>query len=377
MPDTPSDISLDRYHRQMLLPGFGEAGQRKLLNSTALVVGCGALGTVICNMLARAGVGHLVIVDRDFIEMTNLQRQVLFDEDDVANAIPKAEAARRKISKINSQVKVTAIVDDVNHANIERFAGINNPDYGKVDIIVDGVDNFETRYVANDCAVKHGIPYIYGGAVGTVGASYAILPHAPGSDSAWETHESGNLATPCLRCIFEQAPPPGLNPTCDTAGVIGPAVSIVANFEVTEALKVLTGNWDKINPTMVNLDLWANTLRQFKVAKAYDVGDCQCCKHRNFEFLAGKFASGTTTLCGRNAVQFTSQSNGGKLDFAEIAKRLAPHGEVNASKFMLRAQITDNGSPYELTLFTDGRAIVKGTKEPNTAKSIYAKYVGA
>jgi len=373
-----TDTTLDRYHRQMLLPGFGEAGQRKLLDSTALIVGCGALGTVICNMLARAGVGHLIIVDRDFIEITNLQRQVLFDEDDVANAIPKAEAARRKIAKINSQVKVTAIVDDVNHTNIEKLAGINNSDYEKVDIIIDGVDNFETRYVANDCAVKHGIPYIYGGAVGTVGASYAILPHTERGDSPWETHESGNLATPCLRCIFEQAPPPGLNPTCDTAGVIGPAVSIISNFQVTEAIKILTGNLDKVNPTMVNLDLWSNTLRQFKVAKAYDVGDCQCCKHRNFEFLAGKFASGTTTLCGRNAVQFTHKlGEGEKVDFDEIAKRLESHGSVKANKFMLRAEITDNGSPYELTLFTDGRAIVKGTKEANTAKSVYAKYIGA
>jgi molybdopterin/thiamine biosynthesis adenylyltransferase len=366
---------LSRYHRQMLLPGFGEEGQRKLLASTALIVGCGALGTVIANMLARAGVGHLVIVDRDFIEMTNLQRQVLFDEDDVANAIPKAVAAKNKIAKINSQVKVTAIVDDVNHTNIEKLAGINNADYGRVDVIVDGVDNFETRYLANDCAVKHGIPYIYAGAVGTVGASYAILPHTPApGNSPWE---QAGIATPCLRCIFEQAPPPGLNPTCDTAGVIGPAVSIVANFEVSETLKVLTGNWDRINPAMVNLDLWDNTIRQFKVKKAYDVGDCQCCKHRNFEFIDGKFGSSTTTLCGRNAVQLTHKQNGAKLDFAEIARRLKQHGKVNASRFMIRADLLDNGQPYELTLFTDGRAIVKGTKEANVARSIYAKYVGA
>ena len=365
---------LSRYHRQMLLPGFGEEGQRKLAGSTALVIGCGALGTVAANMLARAGVGHLVIVDRDFIEMTNLQRQILFDEDDVAGAIPKAVAAKNKIAKINSQVKVTAIVDDVNHGNIERLAGINNPDYGKVDILVDGLDNFETRYLANDCAVKHGIPYVYGGAVGTVGASYAILPHTEKGDSVWE---KAGVATPCLRCIFEQAPPPGLNPTCDTAGVIGPAVSIVSNFEVNEALKILTGNLDRVNPTMTNLDLWDNTVRQFKVAKAYDVGDCQCCKHRNFEFLEGKFGSSTTTLCGRNAVQLTHKQNGQKLDFGEIAKRLEQHGKVNASKFMIRADITDNGQPYELTLFTDGRAIVKGTKEANTARTIYAKYVGA
>jgi adenylyltransferase/sulfurtransferase len=368
------DQSLDRYHRQMLLPGFGEEGQRKLQHSTALIVGCGALGTVIANMLARAGVGHLIIVDRDFIEMTNLQRQVLFDEDDVANAIPKAIAAKNKIAKINSQVKVTAVVDDVNHTNIETLAGINNPDYGKVDIIVDGVDNFETRYLANDCAVKHGIPYVYGGAVGTVGASYAILPHTKDGDSVWEKNDQ---ATPCLRCIFEQAPPPGLNPTCDTAGVIGPAVSIVANFEVLEAMKILTGNLDAVSPTMLNLDLWANTIRQFKVKRAYDVGDCKCCKHRDFEFLDGKFGASTTTLCGRNAVQLTQKQGGDKLDFSEIARRLEAHGTVKANKFMLRADITDNGEPYELTLFTDGRAIVKGTKHANVAKSIYAKYIGA
>ena len=368
------DLNLERYHRQMLLPGFGEEGQTKLLNATALVVGCGALGTVIANMLARAGVGHLVIVDRDFIEITNLQRQVLFDEDDVANAIPKAVAAKNKIARINSQVKVTAIVDDVNHANIERLAGIDNDDYGPVDIIVDGVDNFETRYLANDCAVKHGIPYIYGGAVGTVGATYAILPHTENGDSTWE---AAGKATPCLRCIFEQAPPPGMNPTCDTAGVIGPAVSIIANFQVTEAIKVLLGRWENICPTMLNFDLWDNTIRQFKVAKAYDVGDCRCCKHRDFEFLDGKFGSSTTTLCGRNAVQLTQKQNGEKLDFSDIAERLEKHGSVKANKFMLRAEVNDNGSPYELTLFTDGRAIVKGTKEPNVARGIYAKYIGA
>jgi len=383
----PSTIgNLDRYHRQMLLPGFGEDAQRKLLGSTALVVGCGALGTVIANMLARAGVGHLVIVDRDFIEITNLQRQVLFDEDDVANAIPKAEAAKRKLAKINSQVKVTAIVDDVNHTNIERLAGIGNSEYGPVDVIVDGVDNFETRYLANDTAVKHGIPYIYGGAVGTVGAAYAILPHTKSGDSPWET-SGGGKATPCLRCIFEQMPPPGLNPTCDTAGVIGPAVSIVANYQVAEALKVLTGNWDAVSPTMLNIDLWDNRFRQFKVVKAYDVGDCVCCKHRKFEFLGGKLGSSAVTMCGRNAVQLNPKAaaepasagvptpNG--LDLAAVARRLEKHGAVKANAFMLRAEVTDNGQPYEITLFADGRTIVKGTKEPNVARGIYSKYIGA
>ncbi|MDX1682025.1 MAG: hypothetical protein R3336_02790, partial [Phycisphaeraceae bacterium] len=224
-------------------------------------------------------------------------------------------------------------------------------------------------------AVKHGVPYVYGGAVGTTGMSYAILPHTADGDTPWE---QADIATPCLRCIFEQAPPPGMNPTCDTAGVIGPVVSIIGSYEANEALKILTGNYDAVCPTLQSLDVWENTFRQFKVARAYDVGECACCKKRDFEFLAGKFASGTTTLCGRNAVQLT-QAEGEEitLDFDQVAQRLEAHGQVKANKFMIRAQITDNGNEYELTLFTDGRAIVKGTKEPNTARSIYGKYVGA
>jgi adenylyltransferase/sulfurtransferase len=360
----PTD--LERYHRQMLLPGFGEDGQRRLLNSTVLVVGCGALGTVLANTLARAGVGHLKIVDRDFIETTNLQRQILFDESDVENAIPKAEAARQKIGAINSGVTVTPVVDDVNHTNVEKLAE-------GCDVLVDGVDNFETRFLVNDVAVKRGIPYVYGGAVGTVGMAYSILPHTSSGDTSWEAN---GYATPCLRCIFEQTPPPGMNPTCDTTGVLGPTVSIVANYQATEAIKILTGNWDALNRRMLHLDNWENTFRQLKVEKAYDVSDCTCCQHFSYEFLEGKYASSTTTLCGRNAVQLTQQVSEDKLNFDEIAKRLESHGKVDANKFMLRAEITDNGEDYELTLFTDGRAIVKGTQQPNTAKSIYAKYVG-
>lgn len=368
---TIQTTELDRYHRQMLLPGIGEEGQRKLMNAKVFVCGCGALGTVIANMLARAGVGHLVIADRDFIEMTNLQRQILFDESDVENALPKAEAARRKIAQINSQVKVTTFIDDVNHTNVEKMAA-------DCDIILDGLDNFETRFLLNDVAVKHRIPYVYGGAVGTTGMTYAILPHSHPGDANETPWELAGAATPCLRCIFEQAPPPGMNPTCDTAGVLGPVVSIVANYQCVEAIKILTGNYSAVRPTLLSFDVWENTIRQLKVARAYDVGNCLCCKQRQFEFLEGKFASGTTTLCGRNAVQLTQKlAEGRKLDFDEIAQRLAAHGQVKANKFMLRADITDNGNAYELTLFTDGRAIVKGTKEANVAKSIYAKYVGA
>lgn len=375
VPTTDHHLNQDplaRYHRQTLLPGIGLAGQEKLRDSTVLVVGCGALGTVLANMLGRAGVGHLIIIDRDFIELTNLQRQILFDEEDVKQAIPKAEAAKRKLAAINSQVKVTAIVDDVNHTNIEKFCHVDGK---KVDLIVDGLDNFETRFILNDAAVKLGIPYVYGGAVGTVGMSYAILPHTPEGNTPWEQID---VATPCIRCIFEQAPPPGMNPTCDTAGVLGPVVSIIANYQSIEALKILTGNWKAINPHMLSIDVWENTTKQFKVRRAYDVGECVCCKKRDFEFINGKFGSSTTTLCGRNAVQLSQKITAGeKLDFDDIAGRLRPHGQVVANKFMIRAEIQDNGQPYEITLFKDGRAIIKGTKESNTARSIYAKYVGA
>ena len=361
---------LARYHRQMLLPGIGEAGQRKLLSSTAVVLGCGALGTVIADMLARAGVGHLVIVDRDFIELTNLQRQVLFDEQDVADAIPKAEAARRKIAGINSQVEVTAVVDDINHTNIEKLAA-------GADILLDGLDNFETRYLANDCAVKNGLPYMYGGAVSTVGMALAILPHTPAGNAPWEAAAGGSRATPCLRCLFEEAPPPGQNPTCDTAGVIGPVVSMVANFQAAEAIKILTGNLELVSPTMLNIDLWGNTFLQLKVGSAYEKGDCPCCKHHRFEYLEGRAGSGAASLCGRNAVQLTQRQNAGPPDFAEIAERLRGHGKVKANEFMLRADLTHNDRPYELTVFPNGRAIVKGTDDAKVARSVYAKFVGS
>lgn len=361
---------LARYHRQMLLPGFGEDGQRRLLGATALLLGCGALGAAAADALARAGVGHLRIVDRDFIELTNLQRQILYDERDVAEVLPKAEAARRRIARINSQVEVTAIVDDVNHGNIERFAD-------GADVLVDGLDNFETRYLANDCAVKHGIPYVYGGAVGTAGMAYAILPHTVAGAAPWETLPEGSRATPCLRCLFEQAPPPGESATCETVGVIGPAVSIIANFQAAEALKILTGNFDHVCRTMLSIDLWANTALHLKVGRARDDGDCPCCKQRDYEFLAGRAGSSATALCGRDAVQLRHRQHPGAVDLAEVAARLQRHGRVVTNEFMLRAEIREGDQVYELTLFADGRAIVKGTGEAAVARGVYAKYVGS
>ncbi len=361
---------LSRYHRQMILPGIGEDGQQRLLGSTACVIGCGALGSVIADLLARAGVGHLVIVDRDFIEMTNLQRQTLFDERDVAEAVPKAEAARRRLGKINSDVRVTAIVDDLNRTNIERYAS-------GADVIVDGLDNFEGRYLVNDFCVKHGIAYVYGGAVGTVGAAFAILPHTPGGDAPWETLPDGSRASPCLRCLFEEEPAPGTMPTCDTAGILASAAVTVASFEVAETLKVLTGNYAQVSPTLLNVDLWNSSMSELRVAGAYEHGDCPCCKHGRFEYLEGSRGTGAATLCGRDAVQLTHRQRATALDLPAIAERLRPHGEVRTNRFMLRASLTDNGKPYTLSLFPDGRAIVHGTDEAAVARGVYAKFIGA
>lgn len=358
-----------RYHRQMLLPGLGEPGQQRLRASTALILGCGALGCLVADLLARAGVGKLRIVDRDTIELTNLQRQVLYDERDVAESIPKAEAARRRIGQINSSVEVMAIVDDLNFRNIERHAA-------GVDVLVDGLDNFEARYLANDLAVKRGIPYIYGGAVGTVGAALTILPHTEDGDAPWETLAAGSRATPCLRCVFEEPPPPGSTPTCDTVGVLGPAVTTIASFEAAETLKVLTGNFERVCRTLLNVDLWDNSIAQLDVDEAWAEGDCPCCRQRRFEFLDGTRGSGTTTLCGREAVQLTHRQGGSRLDLEAIATHLRHHGEVKSSPFMLSAEIVENGKPYRLSLFPDGRAIVHGTGESSVARSLYAKYIG-
>ena len=357
---------LDRYHRQMLLPGFGEEGQRRLLNSTVLIMGCGALGTVAADMLARAGVGHLKIIDRDFIELTNLQRQVLFDERDVRHEIPKAEAAKRKIALSNSQVEVTAIVDDLNYNNIEQYAE-------GVDLLIDGLDNFETRYLANDFAVKNGIPYLYGGAVSTVGMAFPVLPHTAGGDAPWEKE---GLATACYRCIFEEAPSPGQTPTCDTVGVLGSMVAIIANFQVAEALKILTGNYASVSRTVLSIDVWANTISQLKVEGLREQGDCQCCKQGNFEYLDGKMGSDAESLCGRDAVQLRHRQSTDGVDLAGIARKLEHHGKVRSNDFMIRADIAEGDHEYELTLFADGRAIVKGTAEASVARSVYSKYVG-
>ena len=239
-----ADPSLARYNRQMLWEPIGIEGQKKLKASKILLVGCGALGTVLGNLLARAGVGHITIVDRDFIEITNLQRQILFDHDDIEQNLPKSVAAQKKIARINPEVTVDAVVTDVNHTNIEQLAA------GK-DLLLDGTDNFETRFLLNDVSIKHNIPWIYGAVISASGLAMNIIPNK----------------TPCLRCIFETMPPPGMNPTCDTAGVLGPAVSVVSSWQALEALKILTGNHAALSPFLFSFDLWDNRFQQLKIGR--------------------------------------------------------------------------------------------------------------
>lgn len=358
---------LARYHRQIILPEIGEAGQRRLLASHAAVIGCGALGSCIADTLARAGVGRITVVDRDLLELTNLQRQVLYDEQDLADHLPKAEAARRRLSRINSGVAVNAIVDDVNPSNVESIVG----DAG---VIVDGLDNFETRYLLNDVSVKRGIPYVYGGAVATHGMTAAFLPHA--SPAGRPPREWDERAGPCLRCLFDSPPPAGTSLTCDTAGVLGPIAGVIANMQAAEAIKILAGRFDAVSRNLTTIDLWHGEHQSLDIAGAYRAGECLCCGQGRFEHLCGEFAGATASLCGREAVQIVPRG-ASTIEFASLAARLAAHGKVEHNRFLLRVQVRDSVGLMDLTVFPNGRAIIKGTSRPEIARSIYAKYVGS
>jgi adenylyltransferase/sulfurtransferase len=349
-------MSTARYHRQMLLPDWGEEGQFRLSAAKILLVGCGALGCSIADLLVRAGVGHLTIVDRDIVELTNLQRQTLYDEKDVAEGLPKAEAARRRLAKVNSQVKLTAVIADYTSRNAESLAS-------NATLLLDGTDNFETRYLLNDLAVKRHVPYVYGGAVGTRGMAMTIRP--------------GH--TPCLRCVFEEPPPAGVAQTCDTAGVLGPMISLVAAHQATEALKLLLGRQDLVLPALLDIDAWTNTTRRIDLSKSKRT-DCPCCGLRRFEFLDGDRAGQAAALCGQNAVQVAPSSSSG-IDLAALSSRLSPHGNFTLlPSLLIRGTLTaergDNGAPISLTVFADGRAIVKGTSKPEVARTLYARYIG-
>ena len=343
-----TDAPLDRYSRQMRFGGIGEKGQQRLLDSHVTLCGCGALGTVIANGLVRAGVGHLRLIDRDFIELNNLQRQVLFDEHDVAEDLPKAEAAARKLSAINSSVHVEPVVADIERSNIIDLVK-------DADLILDGTDNFEIRYLINDVAVKLAIPWIYGGCIGSHGQTMTIVPGQ----------------TPCLRCVFEAAPAPGETGTCETAGVLSPIVNIVASYQVAEALKLLTGALERINRELIYVDVWENVQRSFKIAPLLEEAQCPCCRQRRFDWLDGQEGSHTLSLCGRNAVQVCHRT-ATRLNFEQLSQNLEGIDGVTYNRFLLKF----NAESHEFTLFPDGRAIIKGTSDIEKARALYAKYIG-
>jgi molybdopterin/thiamine biosynthesis adenylyltransferase len=334
----------DRYSRQVLFAGIGERGQQRLANSHVAVVGCGATGAAAAALLARAGVGTLTLVDRDFVEESNLQRQVLFDEADAREALPKAEAAGRKIAQFNSRVEVRAQVADLVPSNIHALLG-------SACILLDATDNFETRYLVNDYAVEQGRPWIYAAAVGAYAATMNILPGE----------------TACLACIFPK-PPMGMVTTCDTAGILNTAVNFAASVEVTEALKFLVGAQDKMRRTLLGRDLWTN--EQAEIHAAAPRAQCAVCQQRDFAHLRGEDRP-QITLCGRNSVQIHEHHR--PVDFAEMQRRLEPLGKVEFNRLLLRFKRGE----YTVTLFADGRALVQGTTDVAVARSLYARFIGS
>ncbi len=338
----------ERYSRQILFEGIGETGQARLLNARAVIIGCGALGAVQAETLARAGVGQLVLVDRDFVEESNLQRQIMFEEEDARQRLPKAVAAARRLARVNSDIQITPLVTDVNYENIEEIIS-------GADVVMDGTDNFETRYLINDACVKNNVAWIYGAAVGSYGLTMTVLPHE----------------TPCLRCVLEEMPEPGSGPTCDTAGVVMPIISIIASIQAAEALKILTDQKDKLHGSLVRIDVWDFEINRTRLANFAGQADCPVCSQNEFEFLRGAGRQVAVSLCGRNAVQI-ARTSASKVDFKSLAERLRPLGEVVFNDFLLRFRVEG----YDITVFRDARSIIKGTNDINTARGLYARYIG-
>ncbi|MCI0661494.1 MAG: ThiF family adenylyltransferase [Acidobacteria bacterium] len=342
-------MNLERYSRQILFSGIGKEGQELLANSHAVIIGCGALGAMHAEMLARAGVGRLRLVDRDFIEESNLQRQIIFEERDVDERLPKAVAAEARINRINSEIKVEAIVKDVNYSNVENLIG-------DADVVLDGTDNFEVRFLINDAAVKLNRPWVYGAAVGSYGVQMTIRPHE----------------TPCLRCLFSEMPAPGTSLTCDTAGVILPIVATVASYQVSEAMKLLTGQTEKLHGSLLQFDLWETKFTRLRIDRLRGQDQCRACTQGQYDFLTARSGQLTMTLCGRNAVQITPAVST-QIDFANLAEQLRVAGEVSYNRYLLKFK----SGEHEITVFPDARSIIKGTDDPNVARSLYARFIGA
>jgi adenylyltransferase/sulfurtransferase len=340
-----TSLELDeRYSRQVLFRGIGAEGQRKLTTSRIAIVGCGATGSALASLLARAGVGTIRVIDRDYVEPSNLQRQSLFDEADAAESLPKAIAAARKIAAFNSEIVIEPYVADLTPANIGVLIE-------EVQLILDGTDNFETRYLINDFAVKNSLPWIYTAAVGSYGVTLNVIPGK----------------TACLACIFS-VPPQGTFETCETAGILNSAVNLAASIAATEAIKLLVGAEESLRRTLLSFDVWKNQRAEMAADKPR--AGCRACGEHDFPHLAGE-GRPHITLCGRNSVQIHERHR--PIDLAQISERLSPHGTVRYNDFVLKFW----REPYEMTLFPDGRAIIKGTTDQTIARSLYARYVGS
>ncbi len=331
----------ERYSRQILLKNIQIEGQEKLLNSKVVLIGCGALGSNIANNLVRAGIGYLRVVDRDIVELNNLQRQNLFEESDIGSS--KAGTIAERLRKINSEVKIESIADDVNNENIEKI--IKN-----MDVVLDGTDNMLVRFLINDACVKHDTPWIYGGAIETYGITMNIIPHK----------------TPCFRCLIQNLPETGSLPTCDTVGVLNSIPEIIGSIQSTEALKIILGK--NINKNLLTYDVWIHNFNNISIKKR---NDCECCGKHNFEFLNAKKKETIISLCGKGAIQITP-ANEVKISFEDLGKKLQKLGEINYHKLILRFKIPG----YELNIFKNGRTIIIGTNDKKIAKSLYAKYIG-
>ena len=339
----PLDFA-ERYSRQVLFPPIGAEGQQRLAAARVAIVGCGATGSALASLLARAGIGYLRIIDRDYVEPSNLQRQVLFDESDAAESLPKAIAAARKIKGFNSEVIVEPHAADLTPQNAEELLS-------GVEVLLDGTDNFETRYLINDVAVSQGTPWIYAAAVASYAVTMTVLPGE----------------TACLACIFPDSPR-GMVETCDTSGILNSAVNLIASIAATEALKLIVGARDKLRRTLLSYDVWTNDFAEISTAKPR--AGCHACDLRDFLHLRGE-GRPHITLCGRNSVQIHERQR--PIDFDEVTRRLTPHGPVRHNEFVLKFW----REPFELTLFPDGRAIIKGTTDAAVARSLYARYVGS
>lgn len=336
----------EKYSRQILFEGVGLHGQEQLVATSAVVAGCGAIGAAAANLLVRAGVGRVRIIDRDFVEPSNLQRQTLFDENDAREVLPKAVAAERRLRAINSTVTVEGVVADINPRNVRELL----PNFA---VILDGTDNFETRFLINDFAVKTEKPWIYAAGVGSYGVTMMILPGE----------------TACLACLMErQDGSPGIEDTCDTVGILGPAVNLVASLEASAAIQLLSGNQAALPRKLISCDVWSGRFQSLNVARN---PNCRACGKRQFTYLEGT-AQPHITMCGRDSVQIHERHR--LLDLAALAKRLSPSvTAIRHNDFLLRFRV----EPYEMTVFPDGRAILKGTTDPSVARSLYARYIGA